>query len=192
VTTSPPVPAAFAPYLPPALAEVNVPAYVLDRNGLVCWVNAAAIAVTGDTVGKHVSAVVDIDEREARRIFEHNIAGAEPRDRTFFVRRADGGRTRVDVSSVRLTDRHQAIGMFGIAIPEHRLPRPRATTHPLTKRQHQILEMLADGASTAVIAERLVLSQQTVRNHIRQILQRMHCHTRLAAVAAARRDGLIA
>ena len=52
--------------------------------------------------------------------------------------------------------------------------------------------MLADGASTAVIAERLVLSQQTVRNHIRQILQRMHCHTRLAAVAAARRDGLIA
>ena len=54
-----------------------------------------------------------------------------------------------------------------------------------------MLVLLADGASTEDIARRLSLSQQTVRNHIRHILQRLGARTRLAAVAAARRDALI-
>jgi len=51
--------------------------------------------------------------------------------------------------------------------------------------------LLANGASTAEIASRLVLSEQTVRNHVREILRRLDTKSRLSAVAIARRDGLV-
>jgi DNA-binding NarL/FixJ family response regulator len=41
------------------------------------------------------------------------------------------------------------------------------------------------------IATTLGLAEETVRNHIRQLLRRLGVHTRLAAVAHARREGLI-
>jgi DNA-binding CsgD family transcriptional regulator len=192
VTSAPPVPAAFAPYLPPALADVNVPAYVLDRNGRICWLNAAALTVTGDAVGRPFTEVVDVEHHEARRIFEQNIAGRGRPDRTVSLVRVDGGTTVVQLSSVRLGSNHHAVGMFGLAVPERRRPRVPRAAGPLTPRQREVLELLGEGASTEAIAERLAISVQTVRNHIRQILQRLRVHSRLAAVAVARRDGLIA
>jgi DNA-binding NarL/FixJ family response regulator len=51
--------------------------------------------------------------------------------------------------------------------------------------------MLAEGISTRSIAETLFLSEETVRNHVRQILARLGANSRLAAVAKARRDGLV-
>ena len=54
-----------------------------------------------------------------------------------------------------------------------------------------MLELLAQGESTDGIAHKLFLSRQTVRNHIRQIMQRLDTHSRLGAVAKARREGLI-
>jgi DNA-binding NarL/FixJ family response regulator len=61
----------------------------------------------------------------------------------------------------------------------------------LTPRQHDVLDLLADGASTDAIAAQLVLSPQTVRNHIRHVLKRLGARTRLEAVANARRAGLV-
>jgi DNA-binding NarL/FixJ family response regulator len=54
-----------------------------------------------------------------------------------------------------------------------------------------VLDLLADGASTDAIAAQLVLSPQTVRNHIRHVLKRLGARTRLEAVANARRAGLV-
>ena len=51
--------------------------------------------------------------------------------------------------------------------------------------------MLAAGASTAQIQETLHLSRETVRNHIRNLLRALGAHSRLEAVAVARRRGLI-
>jgi DNA-binding NarL/FixJ family response regulator len=59
----------------------------------------------------------------------------------------------------------------------------------LTPRQHQVLELLADGAATATIAGRLGISEDTARNHIRLLLQELRVHTRLEAVVAAFRNG---
>jgi DNA-binding NarL/FixJ family response regulator len=54
-----------------------------------------------------------------------------------------------------------------------------------------VLTLLADGASTEEIAKALALSEETVRNHIRQLLRRLGVHSRLAAVAYARRHRLL-
>lgn len=75
------------------------------------------------------------------------------------------------------------------------LPRLRRNHHglgwDLTHREREVLDLLADGASKEVIAGRLYLSTNTVRNHIQSILTKLHVHSRLEAVAAATREGLV-
>ncbi len=61
----------------------------------------------------------------------------------------------------------------------------------LTRRQLEILRLVADGVSTGQIAGRLYLSRATVRNHVAAALRALGAHSRLEAVAVARRDGLI-
>jgi len=185
-----PVPASFAAHLPPALASLNVPAYVLDLNGDIRWLNHAARALTGDAVGRHFTDVVTADQDKARSIFERRLSRLEEGDHSVTLIAPDGTHQRVDVSSVPLGQDHQVVGMFGLAIPSEP-PRPPRSESPLTRRQQEVLEMLAHGTSTAAIAERLFLSEQTVRNHVRQILQRLGTNSRLAAVAAARREGIV-
>jgi DNA-binding NarL/FixJ family response regulator len=80
--------------------------------------------------------------------------------------------------------------MFGLAVSRDP-KRSRHDASPLTHRQHEVLVLLADGASTEAIASRLFLSEQTVRNHVRHILQRLDCNSRLSAVAVARRNGYV-
>jgi DNA-binding CsgD family transcriptional regulator len=61
----------------------------------------------------------------------------------------------------------------------------------LTARQTEVLALVASGASTAQIAQMLHLSQETVRNHVRNILRRLGVHSRVEAVAVAYREGLL-
>ena len=61
----------------------------------------------------------------------------------------------------------------------------------LTPRQREVLWLLADGRSTAQIAEQLSISVNTVRNHEQNILRRLGTHTQAGAVAAALRQHLI-
>jgi DNA-binding NarL/FixJ family response regulator len=61
----------------------------------------------------------------------------------------------------------------------------------LTRRQRQILQLYADGQSTARAAKRLGLSAETVRTHTKAILARLSARDRAHAVAIAMRGGLI-
>jgi DNA-binding CsgD family transcriptional regulator len=187
-----PIPPTFAKYLPPALSEVNVPAYVLDNQGRIRWLNDAARALTGDAVGKMFTSVLEpgVAER-ARPIFEQNIRGAPRRDYGVDLVGPDGGTTRVEISSAPLGPSHHAVGMFGLAVPageRKTVPLPDAR---LTPRQLEVLAELAKGSSTEQIAKSFFLSRETVRNHVRHILQRLGARSRLEAVAIARRDNLV-
>ena len=51
--------------------------------------------------------------------------------------------------------------------------------------------MLADGSSTDEIGRGLFLSLHTVRNHVRNILTKLHARTKLEAVVIAARAGLV-
>jgi PAS domain S-box-containing protein len=57
---------------------------------------------------------------------------------------------------------------------------------PLTRRQREILLLLAHGVRAKEIAERLMLSETTVRNHIQGILLALGVHSQLEAAARAR------
>jgi DNA-binding NarL/FixJ family response regulator len=61
----------------------------------------------------------------------------------------------------------------------------------LTAREREILRRLAEGLSTRAVAERLLISPITVRNHVASILAKLDVHTKLAAVAFAFRNGLV-
>jgi DNA-binding NarL/FixJ family response regulator len=68
----------------------------------------------------------------------------------------------------------------------------RPVKSPLTSREWEVMDLLIEQRSTDEIAEALVVSQETVRSHIKSILRKLDVRSRADAVAAARRmrDGL--
>lgn len=70
-------------------------------------------------------------------------------------------------------------------------PAGPAAGKSLSKRQREVLELLADGVPAREIAARLGLAEATVRNHIRLVLRKLACHSQLQAVAVALRLNLI-
>jgi DNA-binding NarL/FixJ family response regulator len=61
----------------------------------------------------------------------------------------------------------------------------------LTAREREILQLLADGMSNGDVAQRLFISQETVKSHVRHILAKLEADTRTHAVAIALRDAMI-
>ena len=172
-----------------------MPSYILDRGGIVRWLNAAAKAIVGNVRGRHFTEVVAPEhERRAREAFARKVLSRDVTDFEVNVITPDGRRVPVEISSVPLEEHGMVVGVFGLARPEDRDEgdvSPPAGTVELTGRQHEVLQLLAEGRSTREIADRLVLSQETVRNHIREILRRLEVHSRIAAIAVARQRGLL-
>ncbi|MBA5687870.1 LuxR C-terminal-related transcriptional regulator [Rugamonas apoptosis] len=67
-----------------------------------------------------------------------------------------------------------------------------ALAEPLTQKETRILALLADGYSNSALAEKLFVSDSTVRTHLRNINTKLHAQSRTQAVAIARRLGIIA
>lgn len=61
----------------------------------------------------------------------------------------------------------------------------------LSGREHQVLELVADGLSNKLIAEQLGVSEHTVKFHVRSLLDKLGADTRADAVARAARRGLL-
>ena len=175
-----------------ALERIGLPAYTLDREGLIRWENAAARDVFGDLVGRHYSVVVAPEElAKVREQFTRKVVGGEPTEYRTVVRTRDGRRVSVEISSVPLVEGHHCHGVFGLAVVGTPATTPPPKVRALTPRQHEVLQLLASGMSTDQIAAALTVSRETVRNHVRHILRALGAHSRLEAVATARRAGLI-
>jgi PAS domain S-box-containing protein len=174
-----------------ALEDVSVPTYVIDRVGVIRWVNPAARKLVGDVRGRQFTSVVaPEDTHRAREHFARKIAGSERvTDEEVVLLDGDGGRIDVDISSVPLLIDHRIVGVFG-QMSDVREEAPEAPPAHLTPRQAEVLRLLSRGASTEQIADKLHLSRETVRNHVRHLLRALGVHTRLEAVAAARRIGV--
>jgi DNA-binding NarL/FixJ family response regulator len=61
----------------------------------------------------------------------------------------------------------------------------------LTEREREILGLIAQGLSNAAIAERLVVSVNTVRNHVANLLAKLGARSKLEALSIAIREGLL-
>jgi NarL family two-component system response regulator LiaR len=64
------------------------------------------------------------------------------------------------------------------------------TEEPLTEREVEVLRLVARGLSNQEIADRLVISERTVRTHVSNILDKLHLANRTQAALYALREGL--
>ena len=134
-----------------------------------------------------VAVVVLTMDSDDDSVFAALRAGA----RGYLLKESDGTDIERAVTGVA---RGEAV--FGTGIAERVLAffaggRPAASPFPqLTPREHEVLEMIAQGLDNAAIARRLVLSDKTVRNRVSDILAKLHARNRAEMVALARDAGL--
>ncbi len=69
--------------------------------------------------------------------------------------------------------------------------RPQMPTPKLTDREMEVLKLVAQGMNNRDIAKELYISENTVKNHIRNILEKLHLHSRMEAVVYAVREKLL-
>ena len=79
----------------------------------------------------------------------------------------------------------QVVEMF-----KHYIP-PEKEDLSLTPREHEILALLVDGLNYGTVAEKLFISLDTVRNHIRHIYEKLHVHSKSQAVAKALKRSIV-
>jgi DNA-binding NarL/FixJ family response regulator len=92
-------------------------------------------------------------------------------------------------AAARAFARHR--GEAGARAP--RGPRRSTRAHPagLTRREQEVLEQLATGATNPAIAAALHVSERTIAHHVSAILAKLGAPTRLAAIEHARARGLL-
>jgi PAS domain S-box-containing protein len=81
-----------------------------------------------------------------------------------------------------------------LGMVQERLTAPapaEASGEALTRRELEILRLIATGVATKVVADKLHVSPATVRNHVQNILGKLGAHSRLEAVAVATRQRLL-
>jgi DNA-binding NarL/FixJ family response regulator len=96
------------------------------------------------------------------------------------------------VSAVRSAVRGEAVcpprlclALFTYAARQVSVPNPRLRAmHGLTRREQQLLPLIAEGLTNKEIASQLGLSEQTVKNHIHRILHKVGSEDRLSAIHA--------
>ncbi len=69
--------------------------------------------------------------------------------------------------------------------------KPVAAQPRLTDREMEVLKLVAKGKNNRDIAKDLFISENTVKNHIRNILEKLHLHSRMQAVVYAVREKLL-
>ena len=145
----------------------RVPSFDLHarcKSGRRRWLNVSILAFP-------------VSERDQRRVVVHLL-------RDITARKAA---ERIGVEVTRLVSSVGAGYSADLEIPETEAP----TVDELTNREREILALLAQGLGTDELSRTLHISRTTVRNHIANILAKLQVHSRLEAVALARRLGLL-
>lgn len=156
------------------IADFNLPdgdGLELTRSVRDRWPQTRVVLLTGE---------VTLDLAEAA--LDAGCAGFLPKGRTL----------RELLGAVRLVHEGQAsIPVDLLAGLARRRSGDRAGPGDLTARERQVLALVASGATNQAIADELVLSIHTVRNHVKAVLGKLGAHSKLEAVAVARRQGRI-
>ncbi len=82
-----------------------------------------------------------------------------------------------------------ALEQLGVVAPAE--PRTGDSPLGLTRRELEVLGLVADGLTDPQIAERLIISEHTVHRHVSNILAKLSCSSRAAAVKRATAAGAL-
>lgn len=188
-------------------------AFAVDQNGLIVLWNSPAESLFGypvdialgqncwkllggkDTYGnKYCGKYCSV----RKMAFRHRPANSFK----ISYKTASGEWKQFAISCVTIFDARGGELLLHICRPTKELVKDRDSLHrtnnltnchngTLTRREIEVLALLADGKSTREIVSVLGISTSTVRNHIHHVLHKLHVHTRLDAVLLGKRLGLI-
>jgi DNA-binding CsgD family transcriptional regulator len=181
----------------------GLPLFQTNRGLRIVEWNDAAEELTGipgaEAVGSHCWDVIRGRDANGDLVCHRGCSIARLAHDGWPVRCADlsvhmpSGVERVTVSTIVVGSGDDAFVLHPMQPASDAEPTDLSCPIPqLTGRQHDILELLADGVRAKEIASRLGLSVATVRNHINQLLHRIEARSQLEAVAKARELGLLA
>ncbi|MFJ9339943.1 response regulator [Streptomyces sp. NPDC101733] len=162
-------------------AEVEVDVVLMDLQfGAGMHGSAATAAITGRTGGPRVLVLTTYDtDADILAAVEAGASGyllkdAPPEELAAAVRTAAAGQSALAPAvALRLMDRM------------------RTPSEALTKRELEVLQLVADGLSNQQVSKRLFLSQATVKSHLVHIYAKLGVDSRTSAVAAAATRRLI-
>lgn len=191
-------------YIQDIVSNTGEPAYSVNDSGLISEWNDAAADAFGysrrEAVGEDCWKIL-----RGRDVFGNQYCGPRCPHRQMAADRMPIRRCRMrfhcaddvygefTVSNLVL---HQPNGRFemlhlcrpeDVPIPQDRKVGGGPASAMLTQREKEVLAELAEGHTTRQIAAVLKISTATVRNHIDHILAKLNCHSRLQAVAEARK-----
>jgi PAS domain S-box-containing protein len=186
------------------LDHVGLAVIATDADGVVTTWNARAESLygwtRGEALGRHISKLTVPEEsrRTAEQIIE-SLQRGKSWEGAFRVRRKDGSPFTAFVKNAPiLAADGQLIGIVGVSIEigDPALAeavralvgdgaRLHRRTRALSPREREVLALLARGLTGEQIAERLVLSPETVRTHIRNAREKLGASTRVEAVTMA-------
>ena len=168
---------AFPPY-PPAEMEVPLNAYViLRRNG---WASM-------DHLRKAAKRSIEVADRtrDVRWIRSYVLAEPGGGVGTLCHYRAsspDAIREHAKLADIPVDDIVE-VDELVVLLPDR--------SDDLTRREHEVLQLLAEGLRNRDIAQKLVLSVRTVDHHVSAIMRKLRAPSRSSAVVEARRLGLL-
>ena len=171
---------------------------MVEASGLKSYV-AAPLMPTGRVIGflhaDYESAVVDELDRDILwafaegfgQIFERAVLLGRLRDQREQVRRAMETVEQVldDLASAEIELASRGAGS-GSAPAPRRLPAPTPGSRIdslLTPRELEVLALMATGATNSRIAEQLVITDGTVKSHVKRILRKLRAANRAEAIA---------
>jgi ATP/maltotriose-dependent transcriptional regulator MalT len=92
----------------------------------------------------------------------------------------------------QLAQARELLATLAESQPAPAAPLPPPSTGPgLTRREVEVLRLVADGLNNQAIGERLFVSDHTVHRHLANIFNKLSVSSRAAAVAQAARHGLL-
>jgi PAS domain S-box-containing protein len=192
-------------------------AFVIGADGRIELWNRAAERILGyparEVLGRPCCAVfVGVDDSGNRLCYQGchvmNLIKLEEPVQSFDMRtRSKSGNPvwiNVSILAAPANARGQTVHLFRdvtatkelLRLVHERLAGPPTGNAPggpgasLSRRELEVLRLMAEGASTVVAAERLHVSRATVRNHVQNILVKLGVHSRLEAVAFATKHRL--
>jgi PAS domain S-box-containing protein len=179
------------------LRLATTPMLIADRNRRVVDVNPMACELVGATreavIGRRIDDFTatevgfDVERFWTRFLEEGRVNGTYP------AKRLDGELRPIVYAATAnvVPGLHLSIFARGTNGPAPPQQLPLRREGPLTPREAEILQLIADGLTDREIAGRLVISPATARTHARNLIGKLGAHTRAQAVAIGIRRGEI-
>jgi DNA-binding CsgD family transcriptional regulator len=189
-----------------AFAGGEPPAFATDAHRRICFWNEGAerllLRSAERTLGRPCYETLDGRDVFGNRFCHESCALLAGQERGEPARPfelivpcgAEGSLRVVGITAVRLQNRgHEPSALLHILRPDARASAARAqparAAPPLSAREQDVLRCIASGLQNKEIAERLLISPATVRNHVHHLLGKLRVHSKLEAASLAHRSG---